>query len=274
MDQDVMITIGIPFHNAGQFIERAIRSVLDQTYKNFELILSDDGSNDSSLRIAESFTDPRIIILSDGKNKGISYRLNEQISMARGGYFARMDADDIMLPNRIRNQVDFLTAHSNIDVIGSPVIIINDKDKEIGLRTTIVPENITGAFLHNAFIHPTVMGKTEWFKKYGYAEDLIGAEDYDLWIRSFSHSSFFVMKDPVLYYRDPVNQKLSRYLFRQKQIRRSQFRNRGLLKNPSYILILGGISLLKSVAYLITNAIGIDSLLIKKRNRSLDAGDK
>ena len=100
-----LVTIGIPFYNASQFLEYAIKSVINQTYTNWELILVDDGSTDDSLSIARSFNDQRIKILSDGVNKGLVSRLNEIILNSRGSYIARMDADDIMHFERIEKQI-------------------------------------------------------------------------------------------------------------------------------------------------------------------------
>ena len=88
MDANVKISIGIPIYNAERFLESAIKSVLNQSFKEFELILSDDGSTDSSLEIASSFNDSRIRILNDDQNRGIAFRLNEKIRLARGKYFA------------------------------------------------------------------------------------------------------------------------------------------------------------------------------------------
>lgn len=97
----------------------AICSVLNQSYIDWELLLLDDGSTDESLNIAKSFTDGRIKIISDGMNRGLIYRLNESINMARGKFYARMDADDIMHPDRIKKQVECLSRNVRVDVVGT-----------------------------------------------------------------------------------------------------------------------------------------------------------
>src|SRR3954468_15780628 len=102
------VTIGLPFVNSGETLPNAIRSVFAQTYDDWELILCDDGSTDISLEIARSVRDARVRVLSDGKNVGLPCRLNQIAAVARGEMLARMDADDLMHPNRIAAQVALL----------------------------------------------------------------------------------------------------------------------------------------------------------------------
>ncbi|WP_244834814.1 glycosyltransferase family 2 protein [Clostridium sp. BJN0001] len=103
------VSVIMPVFNAEKYLEESIKSVLNQTYKNFEFIIINDGSTDSSLSIINKFKsmDNRIRVI-DQKNNGIVYSLNKGISTAKGKYIARMDADDISLPNRIKNQVKYM----------------------------------------------------------------------------------------------------------------------------------------------------------------------
>lgn len=267
MDQNITVTIGVPFHNADRFLDLSIRSVLSQTFKSFELILTDDGSTDDSLHIAKSFNDPRILILSDGKNKGISYRLNEQISLAKGKYFIRMDADDIMFPDRLEKQINYLESHENIDVLGADIVIIDNENTIIGYRESPKPKTLVQAFKSTAFFHPTVAGKTDWFKSNKYNLALNGCEDHDLWIRSFRYSNFNSMDEPVLFYRDPNVFKLKTYLFRQRQIRKMYITNGYLLKNKSLILCFVLNSYIKSFAAIISNIFRLDKKILTRRNQ-------
>ena len=123
-----LVTIGIPCYNVGRFIALSIKSVLAQTYTNFELIITDDGSTDNTVDEIRKFNDSRIIMIVDGENHGISYRLNQQIDMAKGYIFIRMDGDDIMFPNRVEKQVKYLQEHPNIDVVGTGAVIIDDEN--------------------------------------------------------------------------------------------------------------------------------------------------
>jgi glycosyltransferase involved in cell wall biosynthesis len=271
MDQNITVTVGIPIYNAERFLELSIQSVLSQTFRSFELILSDDGSTDNSLHIASSFNDPRIIILSDGKNRGISYRLNEQISLAKGKYFVRMDADDLMFPDRLLKQINILKDNHDIDVVGSYAIVIDDENKIIGLRKSKIPNTIEECFRSVPFIHPTVMGKIEWFKKYRYSPNLKGVEDADLWVRSFSNSHLFLIKEPLLFYRDPLKIKFSTYKFRTFQLHKLYKTNSPVLGNSTYTLCsLEFRSLLKLFIYWILKTVLIERFLLKKRNNHID----
>ena len=95
-----LVTIGLSIHNAEATLVSAVNSIVAQTYREWELLLIDDGSRDASHTIAQNFRDERIVVVSDGKNKGHSARLNQAIQMARGKYFCRMDQDDIAFPTR------------------------------------------------------------------------------------------------------------------------------------------------------------------------------
>jgi len=113
---NALVTIGLPFYNAENTLPLAIKSTLAQTFSSWRLLLVDDGSTDRSLAIAKEFAehDFRIEVLTDGKNRGLIYRLNQLIDLADTKYIARMDADDIMLPERLAKQFHFLEKNRDI----------------------------------------------------------------------------------------------------------------------------------------------------------------
>ena len=125
-----LVTIAIPFYNSGEYLKYAVKSVLNQTYANWELILLNDGSTDNYEDIISEFEDKRIRFINDGYQLGLPARLNQLSLIAHGEYYARMDADDIMHPQRIELQVEFLVKHPEIDVVGSYAYYI-DKDNSI-----------------------------------------------------------------------------------------------------------------------------------------------
>ncbi|MCM1141402.1 MAG: glycosyltransferase [Muribaculum sp.] len=221
IDKKPLITVGIPVYNAEKFVAIAIRSVLNQSFTDFELLITDDGSSDNTVDIIDSFNDERIRFIKDGENKGISYRLNQQISLAKGEYFCRMDADDIMLPWRLQKQVEYLLKNPNVDVIGGGALIIDDENNIIGKRLSPIEFQLTLDMWKSghAFMHPTVFGKTKFFRKFKYRKDLVGVEDLDLWYRASKESIMFYIPDLVMCYREPLSLKLKTYLFRQKQTR-------------------------------------------------------
>jgi glycosyltransferase, group 2 family len=266
MNNEILVTIGMPVYNSEKFLYQAILSVLNQTYSHFELIITDDGSTDRSVAIIESFNDPRIILIKDSENKGISHRLNQQIQLAKGEYFARMDADDIMHPKRIEEQVCFMMEHPQTDIVGTAVGVIDDNSEILGYRKASHKKTQAEALQGAVFVHPSVLGRTSWFKQHLYKEEFIGMEDYELWIRTIEKSSFAYIDDILLFYRDPLKFKLRTYLFRQRQLRKF-FRTEGKKYNTSYILdkhIL--ISYFKSFIAKLLYFLNKDELIIRRRN--------
>lgn len=266
MNNEILVTIGMPVYNSEKFLYQAILSVLNQTYSHFELIITDDGSTDRSVAIIESFNDPRIILIKNSENKGISHRLNQQIQLAKGEYFARMDADDIMHPKRIEKQVLFMIEHPQTHIVGTAICVIDDNNKILGYRKASHKKTQTEALQGAVFAHPSVLGKTNWFKQNLYKEEFIGMEDYELWIRTIEKSSFAYIDDILLFYRDPLKFKLRTYLFRQRQLRKF-FRTEGKKYNTSYILykhIL--ISYFKSFIANLLYFLNKDELIIRRRN--------
>lgn len=264
--KEILVTIGIPMYNAERFLRKTLASVLNQTYSNFELIITDDGSTDASVNIVKSFDDPRIQLIADGENHGISFRLNQQINLAKGKYFVRMDADDIMFPQRLEKQISYLENNPDVDVVGSSAVIIDDDNKVIGYRNSMLPPTYEGALKIITFIHPTIAGKIEWFKKYGYNENLNGAEDFDLWLRSRNQSNFRTINEPLIYYRDPLKFKLKTYLFRlvqQRKIFRTDplLQKKTLLRNKTILF-----SHLKSIFAKAISFMGLDDRYIVMRN--------
>lgn len=193
-----LVTIGISFYNDDKFLKQAIQSVLNQSYKNFSLLLINDGATDHSDLIAKSFTDERIIYINDGKNLGLSERLNQIALLTKTPYLARMDADDVMHCNRIEKQLMVLENDKLIDVIGTNAYSINEKNEIIGIRL----EQNNKVEPVSSFIHPSVMGKTIWFQKNKYDKNVIRVDDADLWFSSRKTSKFYCLNEPLLFYRE------------------------------------------------------------------------
>lgn len=191
-----VVTIAIPIYNGMPYLRDTIQSVLNQTYQDWILYLVNDGSTDGSLTLMKSFAkgDQRIHIINDGENHGLIQRLNQSISICRTKYYARMDADDIMYITRIEEQVKFLESHPEVDVCGSSIMTIDKNNNIIGSGYS------KGKV--SSFFHPTVMGKTEWFKANPYAKWALRAEDFELWTRSEESSVFCSIEKPLLFYRE------------------------------------------------------------------------
>lgn len=205
-----LVTVAIPFYNAQRHLAEAIESVINQTYQDWNLILLDDGSTDDSLAIAKKYasTDDRISLLSDGENKNLGYRLNQISLEVKTKYLARMDADDIMHPNRLSRQIEILENNNEIDVLGTNAYIINLDSQVIGIRFLPIKDKIKSV---EGFIHPTIMAKTNWFLNNPYDERAVRLEDFELWMRTKSENNFKMLLEPFLYYREFPNTYYKKY---------------------------------------------------------------
>lgn len=267
-----LVTIGIPVYNVGRFIGMTLKSVLKQTYTNFELIITDDGSTDNTVEVIRSFNDPRITLIVDGENHGISYRLNQQIDLAKGKYFVRMDGDDLMFPERVEKQVHYLDEHPNVDVVGSPIVVIDDDNKIIGYRRYSC-ENLSKKKLCKAtcFAHPTVCGRIEFFREFRYIEKYNGTEDNNLWIRGYKNNNFAQMERPFMFYRDPLVFKLKTYLSRMR-VKKTMYRDL-MQTNEADRSYLRKLIFMRNVRICLSYTLSklhLDFLLIKRRNNIVE----
>ncbi|MCG9632642.1 glycosyltransferase [Vibrio sp. Isolate30] len=197
------ITIGIPFYNAESYLLEAIQSVLAQTFKDWELILIDDGSSDSSLEIARSIDDHRVRVFSDGENKKLAFRLNQIVDLAKFDLIARMDADDLMHPRRLEEQFALLSSNPNCDLVSSGVASIDAHSSIQGVRRAVNPPPINSERLlknqHN-IVHASILVRKEWMLRNRYDENIARAQDYELWVRAYSKSDLNVIFSPKIHY--------------------------------------------------------------------------
>lgn len=199
-----IITIGLSVYNGGATLACAVQSIIAQTFQRWELVLIDDGSLDASLKIARTFTDQRIVVVSDGGNRGLASRLNQAIRMARGKYFCRMDQDDIAFPNRLERQIKFLEQHLDVDLVASSVVVFRNDGSLSGVLE--VPESHreicrrpwSGFYLP----HPTWMGRTKWFLAHPYMSQADGVEDQFLLYSTCRESRFAGIPEVLLGYRE------------------------------------------------------------------------
>lgn len=182
------VSVVMPVYNSAKYLALAIESILNQTFKNFEFIIIDDGSNDSSLRIIKKYArkDRRIKILINPSNMGICWSLNYGISLARGKYIARMDSDDWSYPERLSKQISFMKKHPQAVICGGSIEVCNADLKILNKRSYPTSDkNIRkNLFRMNPFAHPAVMYQKDTVINAGeYNENLFTVEDYDLYFR-------------------------------------------------------------------------------------------
>jgi glycosyltransferase involved in cell wall biosynthesis len=215
-----VVTVGLPFYNSENDLLTAIRSVFAQTYEDWELILLDDGSSDGSLEIAQSIKDPRVRVISDGENRKLPTRLNQIHREARGIYSARLDADDVLHPRRLAEQVAYLQAHPTVDLVGTLMYSMNERDGISGLQGTGTLEFEPWESLDRAVLmHATVTGKTRWFRDNPYDETFPRDQDRELWSRTCQFSRFATLDEP-LYYVNETEFSVAKFLQGMSSMRR------------------------------------------------------
>ena len=266
------VTIGIPFFNARPFLADAVRSVFAQTHHDWELILIDDGSSDGSLDVVRQLDDPRVRILSDGHHRGLCARLNQIAALAQGSYLARMDADDLMHPERIGRQIAFLSANPNVDAVDTATFTVDGNLTPLGIRGERPLDSRAEVVLRNGLlIHPTVTGRTDWFRSNPYDPAYSRAQDRELWSRTCATATFARLGEPLFFYREGADGNLENYL-RAQRIVRVLLRRYGppLLgtRRTRFLVLHSG---LKSMAYRLGTTLGLQGRLIAKRNRPLSA---
>ena len=183
MKNDVLITVNIAIFNGSSYVRNAIESILNQTYKNFELLIINDGSTDNSLEIINSFKDDRIRVLNNDKNRGLIYSRNRAVKESRGKYFAILDCDDYSYSHRLEAQCQLLESHPEIAICGSNALFILDKQSDTFEYTHKVPhENLSFEILfRNVFVNSTLMiRKNIMLELGGYRDEYYMAEDFDL----------------------------------------------------------------------------------------------
>lgn len=193
--------------NAESSLRWAIESVLNQSYRDFEFIIINDGSTDKSRDIILSYTDRRIKLIDNAKNMGLVYSLNTGVATSVGKYIARMDADDISYPERLQTQIDYLEANPNVDLVSCKALVFFDSENVLGTLPFLdTHEEICKQPWRGFFMpHPTWMGKSEWFQRFQYPQ-VLRAEDQALLLNAYPTSCFASLDKVLLGYKQqPFN---------------------------------------------------------------------
>jgi glycosyltransferase involved in cell wall biosynthesis len=195
------LSVAICFHNEEGHLAHAIHSILRQSFRDFELLLVDDGSSDGSVAVAKTFTnDPRVQLFVDHQHRFLAGRLNEAIRQARGELFARMDGDDVSHPERLALQVAHLDRHSDCMAVGTWAGLVDEAEVPFGIIEAPTNDRRSArSILERGVIpHATMVARTSWLRAHPYDESLTRAEDRDLWCRIDRSTRVDVLAD-ILY---------------------------------------------------------------------------
>ncbi|MEO8637388.1 MAG: glycosyltransferase [Candidatus Taylorbacteria bacterium] len=238
------ITVLMPVYNGETYLGDAIESILGQTYLNFEFLIIDDGSTDRSAEIIRSYIDPRIFVLSNAENRGLVYSLNRGLQNAKGKYVARMDSDDICVPERLEKQITFMEKHPDIGICGTWIKTIGEKGGYTHKYLTDHDDIKANLLFNTSFAHPTVMIRKSVLEendlRYDEA-DKFYFEDYSLWIKMSRVTKIANIPEVLLLYR--VHKKSSSQInalqnrFGADNLRREQLLALGMNPSPEEVIL-------------------------------------
>lgn len=200
------VTVFMPVYNAGKYLKDSIGSILNQTYKDFELLIIDNCSTDNSVSIVESYKDSRIHLVVNNENIGLAASRNKALEICDSEYIALLDADDIAMPYRLQREIEYLDIHKNIAVVGGYAEVIDEygfgKDM---LRPQLVNYNYIRAYMvfNDAVANSSAMVRKSVLDNNNirYADNCYGVEDYKFWCEVIKYGDIANMGEILLKYR-------------------------------------------------------------------------
>lgn len=193
----------MPVYNGEKFLQEAMESILNQTYEDFEFLIINDASTDRSEDIIRSYDDPRIRLITNQENIGLTASLNKGLKLARGTYVARMDADDVSLPHRLEKQLSYITEHDNTGMVSSWYDIINERGETISThRPEFEYEDIYYTLtFYNCLGHSTAFYDRELVQRLGGYPGYRRAQDYALWFKLSRITRVEIMREVLVRWR-------------------------------------------------------------------------
>lgn len=199
-----MVTVLMSVYNGEKFLKEAIESILNQTFTDFEFLIINDGSTDKSVEIIESYKDSRIRLINNEKNLKLIASLNKGVSLARGKYIARMDCDDVSMPERLEKEVNFLESNTDHGLVGTYYTVIDGEGKEQRNVSYPSSNDLIKLFLslNCPLAHGSIMGRAELFKQNQYgSKESYAVEDYELWTRMAKETKIHNIPEYLFKYR-------------------------------------------------------------------------
>lgn len=225
------------------FLKEAIMSVLNQTYKNFELMIVNDGSTFDIASVIYQFNDSRIKFINNYENKGLTACLNQGLSRCTGDFIARMDDDDICFENRLERQLEFFNKNPKANIVGSDVEVFGQESRisHYLLKKSRSEQQVDLFFKNIGLAHPSVMIRKSFLDKYNikYNELFVKGQDYGLWVDCVRYDKLYCMPEVLLKYRVHNKQTSNRYkdkqIYAQQLIRIEQLERMGVNIDTSEI---------------------------------------
>lgn len=267
-----LVTIGIPFYNNSSTVLDAVRSVFAQEHADWHLLLVDDGSTDDSVAMLSEVRDPRVSLVVDGQNLGLAARLNQIAQLASSPLLARMDADDLMHPQRLARELQALD-ESGRDLAVTDAVSIDSHNGPQGYRRSLADPSLRRQFRNSPYIHPTVLGRTAWFRSHPYDPDFRRCQDQELWVRTAGDRTVVTVEEPLLYLRESGTvsaAKYSRSMAGTRQVVRQHGR-RMLGRTASHVLLAS--TWARQGAYVLAERLHRTDALVGSRASSLSPAE-
>jgi glycosyltransferase involved in cell wall biosynthesis len=198
------VSVLMSVYNAESYLRDAIDSILQQTFKEFEFVIIDDASSDNSKQIIQSYLDKRIKLIENEQNLGLTRSLNKGIGYCEGEFIARMDADDVAAPHRLKEQWSFMREHPEVGVCGSWVYYSSQGGSQVLWKYPLRDEDIRiELLLKSRIAHPSAMIRKKVLTDHhlSYDTEFTTSQDYDLWVRMSHYCKLANLPEPLLTYR-------------------------------------------------------------------------
>lgn len=234
---DVTVIMGVYNQYNRNELEMAVKSILNQSLTELEFIIYNDGSDkeETDYLLKLSRCDKRIHLYGRNQNNGLAYSLNECIKYAKGRYIARMDADDISFPERLKNQYEFLESHEEYEIVGCCAQLIDDNDNVWGVRMMPREPKLNDFLAFSPYIHPSVMMRSSIFAEgnlYSVSEDTLRCEDYEFFMRLYGKGCRgYNLQEVLFMYRENKSgykKRKYKYCIAEAKIRYNSFGKLGV----------------------------------------------
>lgn len=229
------VSVFMPVYNAGEDLVAAMKSILNQTFSDFEFLIVNDGSKDNSLEIIQSFDDKRIVLINNEVNKGLIASLNIGLENCKGEFIVRMDQDDISLPTRIEKQVKFMDEHPEYGLIGSWFEDFGENIESKLVKYSSDDTQIRIRHLYQTHIsHPTAVIRTSVIRKHQlrFDPEFVHGEDYEFWVKTSAFCKLSNFPELLVLKRDHprniTNQFASTMQATCAKVKQKQFHQMGL----------------------------------------------
>lgn len=271
------VSVVMAVHNGLPYLQPALDSILSQAFTGYELIVVDDASTDGSAKVLANIRDEHLRLITNERNLGLTKSLNKALEIAHGEYIARMDHDDLSLPLRLSQQVEFLDAYPEIDVLGTWARTLGAEPEQTW-RYPLYDDEIRSELLfHSVLVHSSVMWRRFTFERHDlrYAPEIARAQDYDLWVRAAPHVRFANLDRVLLHYRIHADQIGAQYGEEQQevatQVRLRQLLALGLAPNPGELHLHNQISQWQFPAD-VAGLQAVEAWLLQLRDANRDTG--